>query len=160
MIQLLDLQPHIEGGYFRRTYCSDQQCNLAQAKSDVARALMSSILYLLTSDSPIGHLHRNQSDIVHYYQGGGSLCYWLLSPAGELSQYYLGWHTPQGPQLQLTVPGGYWKASELVSGDWGLISEAVSPGFDYRDMTLATPHWLEQLPAAMQLQLRHLIKTG
>jgi predicted cupin superfamily sugar epimerase len=45
----------------------------------------------------------------------------------------------QGQLLQLTVPGGVWKASEIPGdGDhgFGLISEAVSPGFEYADMTL------------------------
>ena len=48
----------------------------------------------------------------------------------------LGPDLAAGQQLQLTVPGGVWKASHLPSGDYGLISEAVSPGFEYEDMTL------------------------
>ena len=38
---------------------------------------------------------------------------------------------------QLIVPGGYWKAAVLESGEYGLLGEAVAPGFDYRDMTIA-----------------------
>ena len=41
-----------------------------------------------------------------------------------------------GQRLQLTGPGGVWKASHLPAGDYGLISEAVSPGFEYEDMQL------------------------
>ena len=44
-----------------------------------------------------------------------------------------------GQQLQMTVPGGVWKASQIpADGEhgFGLVSEAVSPGFDYTDMTL------------------------
>ena len=54
-----------------------------------------------------------------------------------------------GHKLQLIVPGGHWKAAELmitskynVHGppdiDYGLISEAVAPEFNYMDWTLAT----------------------
>jgi predicted cupin superfamily sugar epimerase len=38
--------------------------------------------------------------------------------------------------LEPHVEGGTWKASHLSDGNYGLVSEAVSPGFDYRDMTL------------------------
>lgn len=40
--------------------------------------------------------------------------------------------------LQLIVPGGVWKATTLLEGDWGLLGEAVAPGFDYRDMRFGT----------------------
>ena len=43
-----------------------------------------------------------------------------------------------GQHLQLHVPGGIWKASRLLGGlhGFGLISEAVSPGFDFGDMEM------------------------
>lgn len=48
----------------------------------------------------------------------------------------LGPDLAAGQQLQLTVRGGVWKASHLPEGTYGLISEAVSPGFEFADMTL------------------------
>ena len=48
----------------------------------------------------------------------------------------LGPDLAAGQQLQLAVPGGVWKASHLPRGDYGLISEAVAPGFEYEDMQL------------------------
>ncbi len=98
---------------------------------------MSSIYYMLTDDNPAGHLHRNHSDIMHYWHAGGALRYWLITPDGELRNTVLGPDLAAGEQLQLLVPGGWWKATELVSGGFGLLSEAVSPGFDFADMTLA-----------------------
>ncbi len=129
LIEQLQLEPHIEGGYFRRSYA-------AAAEFD-GRALMSSIFYLLTDDSPVGHLHRNRSDILHYWQAGGPIRYTLLSAEGELKEVVMGPDLAAGQQLQLLVPGGLWKASELIGGEFGLVSEAVCPGFDYRDMALA-----------------------
>ncbi len=35
------------------------------------------------------------------------------------------------------VEGGTWKASELITGDFALISEVVIPEFRFEDMTLA-----------------------
>jgi predicted cupin superfamily sugar epimerase len=47
------------------------------------------------------------------------------------------------------VPGGIWKASRLTPGKlgYGLISEAVTPGFSYEDMSLGvTSEMLEAYP--------------
>ena len=98
---------------------------------------MSSIFYLLSDDSPIGRLHRNRSDILHYWHAGSALRYWLVKPNGELLQVVLGPDLANGEQLQLLVPGGWWKGTELIGGDFGLLSEAVCPGFDFADMELA-----------------------
>lgn len=135
LIAHLQLEPHLEGGYFRRTYAASRTA----AIEDVGdRLLMSSIFYLLTDDSPIGFFHRNRSDILHYWQGGSSLTYYLIDSTGQLRQVQLGPNLDAGEQLQLLVTGDTWKATELHAGEFGLLSEAVSPGFEYRDMELAT----------------------
>ena len=99
---------------------------------------MTSIFYLLTTDGPIGHFHRNRSDIVHYFHLGDPIEYVLIHPDGRLETVEMGPDPTRGQRLQLTVAGGVWKASRLTEGPagYGLISEAVTPGFDYADMTL------------------------
>lgn len=136
LIAALGLDKHVEGGYFRRTFESDQQL---MTKADGSqRFLMTSIYYLLTEDSPVGHFHLNQSDIVHYYQLGDAIQYSLISPDGTLQTVVMGSDVLAGQRLQLHVPGGIWKASKLMNGPAGfaLISEAVSPGFDVADMEM------------------------
>lgn len=151
LIHQLQLTAHVEGGYFRRTYASTRLTN-----EQPERACMSSIFYLLTDDSPIGHLHCNRSDIVHYYHGGngqhdgngqgsGVLRYTLIHPGGFVEEVLLGPDLAEGHRWQLIVPGGVWKASELIRGEWGLISEAVCPGFDFADMQLASLTQLQAL---------------
>lgn len=130
LIDQLNLAEHIEGGYFARTYQS-------QLKAD-DRALMSSIFYMLTDDSPIGHFHMNTSDILHYFHLGAPITYLTISPTGELESFILGPDLTAGHVLQKVVKGGYWKASHLKVGEFGLLSEAVSPGFDYQDMRIAS----------------------
>jgi predicted cupin superfamily sugar epimerase len=39
-----------------------------------------------------------------------------------------------GQQLQLAVTGGTYKAAELTQGEYGLVSEAVAPGWQMEDM--------------------------
>jgi predicted cupin superfamily sugar epimerase len=136
LVEHLGLDGHIEGGFFRRTYVSDYTLLTAD---DRERLSLSSIFYLLAAESPIGHFHLNQSDIVHYFHLGDPITYYLLHPTGKLETTVMGSDVRNGQVLQLTVPGGVWKASEIPangSHGFGLISEAVTPGFEYDDMTL------------------------
>lgn len=137
IISRLQLQPHPEGGYFRRSF-THQQVTSGLSK----KPLMSCIYYLLTDDEPLGHLHVNRSDIMHFYHCGGVLEYTSLSPDGQLEVSHLGLEG----DYQLLVPGGFWKTSRLVEGEFALISEAVAPGFEYSDM---------QMISAQQLRERH-----
>ncbi len=134
-IDALSLVEHVEGGYFSETYRATDE--LTTAREGATRAVMTSIYYLLTDDRPIDHLHQNRSDIMHYFHAGSPVTYILVSPEGTLRKIKLGLDIAQGEVPQLLVPGGYWKAAVLESGDYGLLGEAVAPGFDYRDMAIA-----------------------
>jgi predicted cupin superfamily sugar epimerase len=136
LIEALGLEGHVEGGFFRRTYEADSTPRVDAGRGE--RFSMTSIFYLLTTAGPIGHFHRNRSDIVHYFHLGDPIEYALIHPDGRLETVVMGPDPRRGQRLQLTVPGGVWKASRLKDGEagYGLISEAVTPGFDYADMTL------------------------
>lgn len=136
IIATLGLEAHVEGGYFARTFQPDHRPQVQTPRGQ--RYTMTSIHYLLTDDSPIGHWHRNESDIVHFHHLGAPVHYYMLHPDGRLETAVLGSDLVAGQRLQLTVPGGAWKASHLPAGEYGLISEAVAPGFDYADMALGT----------------------
>ena len=156
ILEHLQLEPHIEGGYFRRSYTSETQC---ESEAD-PRPLMTSIYYMLTDDRPMGHLHRNRSDIVHYWHAGSALEYTLLSPAGELRRVILGPDLAAGHQLQFCAANGVWKSSRLCEGEFGLISEAVNPGFDYADMEFATGEAMRREFPELWPQLRDRIYPG
>jgi uncharacterized protein len=134
-IEKLSLVEHVEGGYFSESYRATEEMVTPRVGS--ARSVMTSIYYMLTDDRPIDHLHKNQSDIVHYFQAGSPITYILIDLNGQLSKVRLGLDIDQGELPQLLVPSGYWKAAVLEVGEYGLLGEAVAPGFDYRDMTIA-----------------------
>ena len=149
IIEALGLEPHpSEGGYFRRTYESELTV------MNGTRLMMTSIYYMLTRDRPHGHMHRNKSDIMHYYHCGSSLRYLIISPDGDLQEVRLGQNLAAGERLQLLVRGGDWKISVLEEGDYALISEAVSPGFDFADNDLATPEIVDRLFPDLAQKLR------
>lgn len=136
VITALNLEPHVEGGYFRRTYQSDHRDSLETDGGP--RYLMTSIYYLLTDQSPVGQFHFNRSDILHYFHLGDAIEYNLIHADGSLQTLVMGSDVLAGQHLQLHVPGGIWKSSRLLDGStgFGLISEAVSPGFDFADMEM------------------------
>lgn len=151
IIDQLKLEPHpMEGGYFSRTYESGIRLGMASE----SRLSATAIYYLLTDDSPVGFMHRNRSDIVHCYHLGGAIKYTLINFAGQVSEVVLGSKIDQGQVPQLVVAGGCWKIAELIEGEYGLITEVVTPGFEYEDNDIATYDRITQLFPKLAPQLR------
>ncbi len=157
IINHLSLEPHVEGGFFHRTYQSEPRTT----PTDIGkpRPLLTSIYYLLSDDSPIGYLHKNRSDIIHYFHSGSPLTYHIIHPEGKVERFVMGKDLAAGQKLQLIVKGGCWKATELTTGEYGLVSEAVCPGFDYADMTIATREEIQRLFPKILDELDRLIKS-
>ena len=156
LIKYLSLSEHIEGGYFAETYRSDTNISTSRTGSD--RNILTSIYYLLTDDRPIDYFHQNQSDILHYFQAGSAITYLTINPAGELNKVKLGLNFAEGEVAQLLVPGGYWKAAVLEAGEFGLLGESVAPGFDYRDMKLATAEHFQTAYPQLWSELAALVQ--
>ena len=157
LVEHLDLEQHIEGGYFRQTFKPQNGHVISTDGGD--RVTMTSIYYLLTSDSPIGHFHKNTSDLVHYFHAGDPITYYLIYPDGRLETKVLGANVLAGDSFQLVVKGGVWKASAIspngING-YGLIGEAVAPGFEYTDMQLGeTDLLINQFPQHTNLIQKH-----
>jgi len=137
LIESLNLTGHVEGGFFRQTFKADHRPLISTEHGD--RVNMTSIYYLLSAKSPIGHFHMNRSDIMHYFQMGDPITYYLINQDGSLETHVLGPDPTQGHKMQMVVKGGTWKASKISttgSYGYGLIGEAVAPGFEYVDMQL------------------------
>lgn len=155
LVEALKLEGHVEGGYFKQTFKAEDRPLIATPNGD--RVTMTSIYYLLTAQSPIGHFHMNQSDIMHYFHLGDPISYYLIHPDGELETVVMGSDPSQGQVMQMMVKGGTWKASRIPRNGnygYGLIGEAVAPGFEYVDMQLGeTESLVKEYP-----QHRDLIK--
>jgi len=138
-VSKLALEAHPEGGYFRRIYTSA----VNQATAAGVRPLATSIYYLLDQAEPRGFLHRNRSDILHFFLDGGPVEYLLLDADGELRRVRLG--NGAMDSRFLMVPGGCWKASQLIEdATHALVAEVVAPGFDYADHQFCSESVLRQ----------------
>lgn len=139
LIRLLGLQRNPEGGFFRQYYSA----SIAHADERPAATV---IYYLITSQSPVGYLHRMTADSVHFFHLGSPLRVLLLDPEGCLESVNMGPDVLAGHQLQCVVKAGFWKAFELTAGDYALISEAVCPGWRLSDQESAGPDLVSQFP--------------
>ncbi|XP_031572742.1 uncharacterized protein LOC116306788 [Actinia tenebrosa] len=132
-----------EGGYFSETYRSQEKVESEREGS--SRSLLTIIYYLMSHDmGGRNYLHSNKSDIVHFFHDGWPVQYITVSPEGKYEEFIVGKDVSKGQVPQLTVKGGYFKAARVMNelkeyetfpGEvpFTLISEAVAPGFDYRD---------------------------
>ncbi len=127
-VELWDLEPHPEGGFFRRTYVSS--LTTTPAGWPGPRPLATSILYLLPAHQQ-SRLHRVRGDELWLWQGGDP-----MRVDVEGTPYMVGPDRRAGHELQVLVPGGAWQSATALGDDWSLVACVVTPGFDYADFEL------------------------
>jgi predicted cupin superfamily sugar epimerase len=147
--QMLGLDGHFEGGYFRQTFkAANQKVHTPHGE----RTSMTAIYYMLTDDSPVDCFHTKHSAGVQCYHLGAPITYHLIHPDGRHETVVVGPDIARGHVLQLAVEGGIWKAAELPAGDFGLVTEVVAPGWE---MVLPTrQELLERFPQHHDLIVR------
>jgi predicted cupin superfamily sugar epimerase len=129
----LGLEPHPEGGWFRRTWTSPLTVDLPRGR----RAAASLIHYLL-SDGEASAWHVVHSDEVWLWHGPGRLTLQFGGDAaapepGETA--VLGGDAASDQSVQVLVPAGIWQRTLPAEGEV-LVSCLVSPEFSYDDWAL------------------------
>jgi predicted cupin superfamily sugar epimerase len=132
LIQLLDLIPHPEGGYYREVFRSPQVVRASD--SEIRRASITTVYFLLVARQ-YSRWHRITSDEVwHYYEGDPLELIWL-NPARTADQRrLLGPATGECQPVQI-VPSGCWQAARPL-GEYTLVGCSVAPGFEFVDFQL------------------------
>lgn len=136
VIQLLGLEPlAIEGGYYRRTYCSDEilpQPSLPHRY--VVDHPFSTAIYFLITKTEFSHFHSLLSDETYHFYLGDPVELVELLPDGESRITVLGQDIANGQKVQHTVMHNTFQASYLrPGGEWALLGCTVAPGFDTND---------------------------
>lgn len=157
LIQKLDLQPHPEGGYYKETYRSKELIakDCLPNIFDKDKHYCTCIYYLLESNDFSAFHKVNQDEIWHFYQGEG-IELTMISETGELTFVQIGNDISNGQVPQFVVPKHYWFAAKVLKpNSFALAGCTVSPGFDFKDFTLATQkNLVEKFP-----QHRAIIET-
>lgn len=137
---VLDLAPHPEGGWFRRTWRSGHE--FLPDGYPGARPAATGILYLLDAGEE-SRWHRVRSDELWLWHRGRPLELLLggdgATPAAEPQVTVLGPDIAGGQAVQALVPAGSWQSARPAGDEHDghvLVSCVVSPGFDFADFEL------------------------
>ncbi|MBX9876966.1 MAG: cupin domain-containing protein [Candidatus Obscuribacterales bacterium] len=142
LIQLLKLEEHPEGGYYRQTYKSYELIprEVLPPRYESPRSYGTSIYYLLTKET-CSRLHKVASDETFHFYFGAPVEMLLLFPDNRADIVVLGHNILARQQPQYTVPKGIWQGSKILQDpdypDYALMGTTVAPGFEYDDFELA-----------------------
>jgi len=130
LVEKLALLPHPEGGYYKETYRSTETI-------DCEQSLMTSILFLLTSENA-SNFHRIQSDEHWYFHEGSPLTVHVIGEnVHEKRMLGLDFANGQRP-YQLVYKQEIFGSEVQEPNSYTLVSCAVAPGFIFRDFELFT----------------------
>ncbi len=131
VIELLELQPHPEGGHYRETW--------RHQSADGGRGAGTAIYYLLEVGE-VSAWHRvDAAELWHWYAGAPLVL--TISPNGhDAESFHLGPNLLRGERPQCIVPENAWQAAESL-GAWTLVGCTVSPAFSFDGFELAPPDW-------------------
>ena len=136
LADLLDLQPHPEGGWYRQTWASPETVTLPDGRT---RATATLIHFLLPAGESSAW-HRVASDEV-WIAHTGSVVLELggdgARPASvtRVQSVVVGVDLAGGEVAQAVVPAHVWQRTVPSEGD-ALVSCLVSPGFAFADFEL------------------------
>jgi uncharacterized protein len=135
-IQALQLEGHIEGGYFKELY---KNSRTIRPQKDAEERVLSSTIYYLLKSGGVSKFHKLKSDEIWFFHDGSPLLIHMINQAGELQSVRLGLSVANGELPQVLVPAGTIFGAEVAEKDsFGLVSCMVSPGFDYKDFELCS----------------------
>lgn len=130
IINLLKLEPHPEGGYFRETFRD------AFARPDGRAA--STAIYFLLKEGQASHWHRVDAAEVWHWYAGAPLELGVIDSGGHEIVFRLGSSLITGERPQVVVPSRQWQRARSL-GTWTLVGCTVAPGFTFSGFELAGP---------------------
>lgn len=159
-IEKLQLEQHIEGGAYRRTYEAALQLpqTILPGSFNGDRPVATGIYFLLQANQ-FSAMHRIASDELWHFYYGDALEIFEIKKEGTLHIHLLGNNPANGEQFQAMVQSGSWFGSKVTkAGSYSLVGCTVSPGFHFDDFELGARETLiEQFPQhkAIITQLTH-----
>ncbi len=127
VIQLLELQPHPEGGHYRETF---------RDLSEIDGRAASTAIYFLLARDEITRWHRVDAVELWHWYAGAALLLSVALPDGVVTNLRLGPDLGLGERPQAVVPKHHWQRAQSC-GDWTLIGCTVAPGFTFEGFELA-----------------------
>ena len=126
LIASLDLEPHPEGGWYRRTWVA--------AATDGERPRGSAIYYLLL-EGEVSAPHRIDATELWHFYAGHPLELALEWPDGRRAVQVVGPDVAAGHAPQVVVESGVWQSARPLGG-YSLAGATVTPAFSFEGFEL------------------------
>lgn len=139
LIETYQLLLHPEGGYYSRTYESEEliPANALPERFDAER-LISTAIYFLLDGKNFSAFHRIKSDELWHFYAGDGLQIYVIHPGGRGEVLKLGNNLNNDFSFQHVVKAGCWFASKpITENGFSFAGCTVAPGFDFDDFELA-----------------------
>ncbi|MDM7994924.1 MAG: cupin domain-containing protein [Acidobacteriota bacterium] len=134
IVQLLEMQPHPEGGFYKEVYRAELV--LSGLPHGAPRNAATAIYYLLPAGA-FSAFHRVCSDEVWHHYDGDPVALYILDEGGAYQKILLGHNLMAGERPQAVVPAHAWQAAEPLGNAFSLCGCTVAPGFDFADFEIA-----------------------
>jgi predicted cupin superfamily sugar epimerase len=142
-IQHLQLNRHVEGGWYSEVYRSSLILPASPAFSGERSA--STHIYFLLEKENFSAFHRIKSDEIWHFYSGDPIIVYEIEASGELKEHLLGNDPATGQSLCCVIKANNWFASRVATGgEYGLAGCTVAPGFDFADFELAGKEKLQK----------------
>ena len=126
LIAALELEPHPEGGWYRRTWVAEAP--------DGTRPAGSAIYYLLL-EGEISAPHRIDATELWHFYAGDPLELSREWPDGRRDVQLLGPDVAAGQAPQVVVAAGVWQSARPL-GRFALVGATVTPAFSFEGFEL------------------------
>ncbi|MBO6857699.1 cupin domain-containing protein [Roseibium sp.] len=132
IVDLLDMQPHPEGGFYAETF--------RDSVTDDGGRAASTLIYFLLPEGILSRWHKVDAvETWHWY--AGSPLELSISPDGTTRQVLtLGNDLLAGERPQGIVPRDGWQQARSL-GAWTLVGCTVAPGFQFEGFVMAPEDW-------------------
>jgi predicted cupin superfamily sugar epimerase len=121
LIAALDLAPHPEGGWYRRTW---------EAAAEHGQRPAGSAIYYLLLEGEVSAPHRIDATELWHFYAGDPLELSREWADGRREVQVLGPDVAAGHAPQLVVEAGVWQSARLL-GRYALVGATVTPAFSF-----------------------------
>lgn len=145
IIKKFDLQPHIEGGYFREDFKSAITLPGDLLDKEENRSIVTTCYYLLAQGQK-SIFHKITSDEIWYFCSGGPIELFEINEKGNLKKTILGAEISKGQYPKMHVCKNTWfAATPCKETEYALMSCVVFPGFEFVDWEQGDPVYLKKI---------------
>lgn len=138
-IKKLNMQEHIEGGYYTESYRTDDIIDsVALPGRFRGSAPFGTAIYFLLKGGQVSNYHKLASDEIWHFYEGSPLKIIIIEDENTLTENLLGPDPEKGQAYQHIVPAGKWfGAHQINENSHTLVGCTMAPGFEYRDFELS-----------------------